>query len=245
MPQRKPAMNATSTANKASATPRLDLYGPIHKGLRLFMADTLGRVGWLDVDDSAEVAATLGQVQTLLEFCRAHLAHENAFVHTALEARRAGATTRIADEHDSHLDAIAALDADAAALRALPSAPAAHRFYRHLALFVADNLEHMNLEETSHNAALWATHSDEELADVQQRLVACVPPAEMALVLRWMVPAMTPAERAAMLGGMAAQVPPEALLGVLDIVRPHLHDHAWGKLARALGIQAVPGLATA
>ena len=64
----------------------------------------------------------------------------------------------------------------------------------------------------------------------------------MALVLRWMVPAMAPAERAAMLGAMQQEMPPEALRGVLDIVRPHLNDSAWAKLARALGIPPVPGL---
>ena len=67
----------------------------------------------------------------------------------------------------------------------------------------------------------------------------------MAVVLRWMVPAMTPAERAAMLGAMQQQVPPEAMRGVLEIVRPHLDDTAWGKLARALGVPAVPGLVEA
>jgi hypothetical protein len=236
---------AASATAKAPAAPRMDLYGPIHKGLRLFMADTLGKVGWLDVNDPAEIAATLSQVQSLLDFCRNHLEHENHFVHTALEARRPGASLRIAGEHDAHLDAIAALEADAAALRALPGQAAAHRFYRHLALFMAENFEHMNTEETAHNAALWASYSDAELADVHQRLVASVEPAEMALVLRWMVPALSPAERAGMFGAMQQQLPPAALQGMLDAVRPHLDDSAWAKLTRALGLPPVPGLVEA
>lgn len=236
---------ADTAAAKAPAAPRVDLYGPIHKGLRLLMADTLSRVGCLDVDDRDEAAATLAQVGTLLDFCRAHVAHENQFVHTAIEARQPGASSRVAGEHDTHLDAIASLEADAAALRAWPSAGAAHRFYRHLALFVAENLEHMNVEETRHNPVLWAAYRDDELVAIEQRLVASIEPAEMAVVLRWMVPAMTPAERAAMLGAMQQQVPPEAMRGVLEIVRPHLDDTAWGKLARALGVPAVPGLVEA
>ena len=235
-----PASNASK-----SALPRVDLYAPIHKALRLFMIDTLGRVGWLDVSDAAEVSTTLAQVQGLLDLCRSHLEHENAFVHTALEARRPGATLRIAGEHEEHMDAIAALEGDAAALRALPTAAAAHRFYRHLALFVADNFEHMNVEETAHNAALWATYSDQELLAIEQRLVASIEPAEMAVVLRWMVPAMAPAERAEMLRAMQQEMPVQAFQGVLDVVRPQLNDTAWGKLARALRIQPAPGLVTA
>ena len=96
------AMNtpADTAAAKAPAAPRVDLYGPIHKGLRLLMADTLCRVGCLDVDDRDEAAATLAQVGTLLDFCRAHVAHENQFVHTAIEARQPGASSRVAGEHD-------------------------------------------------------------------------------------------------------------------------------------------------
>ena len=41
------------------AAPRLDLYGPVHKGLRAFMFDTLGRLGRCDADDPAELERTL------------------------------------------------------------------------------------------------------------------------------------------------------------------------------------------
>ena len=235
-------MNAPTAATMTANVARLDLYGPIHKGLRLCMTDTLVKVGSLDVTDSAELSATLAQVQQLLDVCRGHLDHENHFVHTAIEARRPGASSRIAGEHEAHLDAIAALEGDAAALRALPGPAASHRFYRHLALFVAENFEHMNVEETTLNPLLWAAYSDEELEVIHQRLVASIAPAEMALVLRWMVPALSPAERATMLGAMQQEMPPAVLQTVLDTVRPHLPDAAWGKLTRALGVPPVPGL---
>jgi hypothetical protein len=225
-----------------TTTPRVDLYSSIHKALRLFMTDTLGRVGWLDTDDSAEVDATLVQVGALLQACRSHVDKENRFVHSAIEARQPGASERIAHEHVEHLDSIAALEAEAASLRACPTAPAALRFYRHLSRFVGENLEHMHVEETLHNATLWAAYSDGELADVHQRILASIDSAEMAQILRWMVPAMSPAERAAMLLAMQEQMPPEAMRGVLDLVRAHLDDTAWAKLARALRIPAASGL---
>ena len=238
-------MSATvAPAAKTATSPRVDLYSAIHKALRLFMNDTLARVGRLDHDDAAEVGATLAQLQSLLDACRSHVAKENKFVHTAIEARCPGASERIGDEHAEHLDAIAALEAETAALRALPSAGAALRLYRHLARFVGDNFLHMHLEESAHNGALWTAYSDAELLDIHQRILASIDPAEMALVLRWMVPAMSPAERAALLGEMQTQMPPEAMRCVLEIVRPHLDDTAWGKLARALHIPIAPGLTT-
>lgn len=226
-----------------TTTTRLDLYTPIHKALRLFMTDTLQRVGRLDTEDATEFAATTEQLQALLDQCRAHLAHENQFVHTALEARRPGASARIAGEHDQHLEHIAALEAELAALRALRSGPGALRLYRQLALFVADNFEHMHHEETQHNAELWALYSDAELLDVHDRLLASIGPAEMAATVRWLLPAMSPTERAEMLLPMQQQMPPEAMRGLLDIARPHLGAPGWAKLARALGIPAAEALA--
>jgi Hemerythrin HHE cation binding domain len=244
-PHQESAMSATlAPASTTATTPRVDLYSAIHKALRLFMNDTLARVGRLDHDDPAEVGATLAQLQSLLEACRSHVAKENKFIHTAIEARCPGASERVGDEHAEHLDAIAALEGEAAALRALPSAGAALRLYRHLARFVGENFEHMHVEESAHNGALWAAYSDTELQGIHQRILASMDPAEMALMLRWMVPAMSPAERAAMLREMQMQMPLEAMRCVLEIVRPHLDDSAWAKLARALCILPVPGLVT-
>jgi hemerythrin-like domain-containing protein len=236
------ADSSTAPAKAAAAAPRVDLYSGIHKALRLFMTDTLLRVGRLDTGDADELATTLAQLRSLLELCRSHVAHENEFVHAAIEARRPGASQRIAAEHVEHLDAIAALEAEVAALAAMPREPAAQRLYRHLARFVGENFEHMHVEESSHNATLWSLYSDAELLEIHQRILAAVDPAEMGLVLRWMVPAMSPAERAGMLGEMQRQMPPEAMRGVIDTVRPHLNDSAWGKLARALNLPIAPGL---
>ena len=244
---RDPALAAAPVpaTTRPAAAVRLDLYAGIHKTLRLFMTDTLTRVGRLDVADAAELAAVLHQVDDLLLACRHHLAHENQHVHTALESRRPGSTQRVAAEHEEHLDAIAALGADAAALQAMPSAGAAHRLYRHLALFVGENLVHMNVEETAHNAALWDLYGDDELMALHQRILASIDPAEMAATLHWMLPALTPAERAELLGGMQQQLPPEGLRQVLDIARAVLDDGAWAKLARAMNLPPVPGLVQA
>lgn len=242
MPHQDTIGETLAAPAKATTAPRVDLYAGIHKALRLFMTDTLARVGRLDTSDAGELAATLEQTRSLLALCHAHVAKENEFLHTAIEARRPGGSQRVAAEHVEHLDAIAGLEAEVAALAALPKEPAAQRLYRHLARFVAENFEHMNVEETSHNATLWSLYSDAELIEIHQRLLATIEPAEMALVLRWMVPAMSPAERAGMLGEMQRQLPPEAMRGVLDIAREHLDDTAWGKLARALNVPVAPGL---
>ena len=221
------------------ASPRFDIYAGIHKGIRAFMAETLVRVGRLDVADAADRDHALDQLEQLLAFCADHLRHENTFIHTAIEARQPAGSAKIAEEHVEHAESIAALREEAAAVRAAPEPAAAAlalRLYRHLALFVAENLQHMHIEETAHNALLWQHHDDAELAELQDRLVASLSPADTELSVRWMIPASTPAERAAMIADVKAEAPPEALLGIMAMLRPHLDRAGWAKLAAAAGV---------
>lgn len=228
---------AQQPAAAAEAGVRLDLYAGIHKALRLFMTRTLTQVGSTDPADAAEVKASTQQVEGLLAICEGHLQHENTFVHPALERARPGSAARVAAEHVHHEESIADLR-DLAALVAhsgeATRAAALKRLYQALALFVADNLQHMQVEETAHNALLWAAYTDAELMAIEQAIVGSIPPAEMAEVLRWFVPALKAPERAGMLAGMRQGMPPEAFAGVLDIAAATLSaaDHA--KLLRDL-----------
>ena len=216
------------------SNPRYDIYAFIHKGLRAFMAHTLVRVGRLDAHDPAEVTEVSAEVQGLLDICRAHLRHENDVVHAAMEARAPGSTERIAHEHVQHL---ATIDALQRLLSAVPGdAAAAQALYRALSAFVAENFEHMQVEEGAHNAVLWATHSDEEIQALEHRIVSSLGPEESRLGMRWMLPHMTPAERAAMLAGMRQAAPAEAFDGVLSLIRPLLGGRDWRKLSVALGL---------
>lgn len=228
----------------APAAARYDIYDIIHRALRLFMTDTLGRVGWLDPSDADELGATLAQVDALLGLCHAHLEHENQQVHPAIEARRPGTTLRVAADHREHEEHIAALQADAEQLRRAPGQAAASRLYKHLALFVADNFSHMHYEETAHNQALWSAYSDAEIQAIEAAIVASQPPAQMELTLRWMAPAMPPAQRAEFFAKLQQVVPPEPFASLLEMVRSRLDERAWAKLARALKRPPVPGLVT-
>lgn len=237
-----------AAASADAGPPRMDMYSPIHKALRAQMADTLLAVGRMDTDDAVEVAAVAHRVLELMDFCRSHLAHENAFVHAAIEARAPGGSARIAHEHDEHLRATADIAEAATALMATAGPvcdQAALALYRELSQFVADNFQHMLVEETAHNAVLWSRYTDAELLDIHNALVASIPPDEMMVVLRWMVPFMNPAERLAMLSDLQAHAPAPAFQAALDTVRPHLTEREWAKLARGLGLAAVPGLVAA
>lgn len=220
-------------------SPRFDLYAGIHKALRLAMFDTLARFGSLDAENAGARSEAVAQFNTLLDLCRSHLEKENQHVHPAIEARRPGTSSRIAGEHVEHLAAINALEAQLVAFQCCPDAAAAFGLYRHLGRFVAENLQHMEFEETVHNAALWATHSDEELMQIHHAIVASIEPDAMGQVLHWMLPAMNHDERMALLMGMRATAPAPAFEGAMQLARQRLPQRDWARLARALEPRAL------
>lgn len=221
----------------AAEAPRFDMYSGIHKALRAFMADTLLALGRMDATDEEDLARCEERMLQLLGLCGAHLAHENQFVHAAIEARAPGASDRIGHEHEEHVQEIAHLSGQLAQLRLASPAQrpaAAQALYRALSLFIAGNFQHMHVEETAHNAVLWARYTDAELAAIHDALVASIPPEEMMLVARWLVPFMNPMERAMLCADMRAKAPAPAFAALLATVRPHLSTREWDKLARAL-----------
>jgi hypothetical protein len=217
---------------------RVDMYTLVHKGIRAFLGATLEAVGRMDAFEAEEVKRTMVEVRKLAWFLRAHLHHENQFLHPALEARRAGSAGRTAGDHVEHERALERLESlvltvERSADEARPAAALA--LYRELAVFTAENLEHMHVEETENNAALWAAYDDAELERIHQALLGSIKPEVMSLGLRWMVPSMAPAERAAFFTGLRAGMPAETFAGIVATLRPYLAERDWAKLTAAIG----------
>jgi hypothetical protein len=209
------------------------------------MFETLTRLGSADAGDLDELGGAIGQLQALLSLLRGHVAHENAFVHPALEARRPGSAGLIGGQHEEHLASIDALDQESLALLAAPAGrrdALALRLYRHLALFVAENLQHMHIEESVHNAELWAAYSDDELTALHDDLVAHIAPEEMQQVNHWMAPALSLDELTGLLQGMRAGMPAPMFEAVASAMFERMPERRRARLAERLGLPPVPGL---
>lgn len=223
-------------------TGRFDLYGPIHKAIRMVMGETLTNLGRADASDPASVAPVLEQVRWMLDMCVLHVEDENAFIHAAIAARAPQWEAETVADHEHHLTAIDSLRATADAVDAAPAAlraVALTRLYRAFAVFVGENFLHMEVEESANNSALWAHYSDVELMAIHDALVASLPPEAAAAGMRFLLLAATPAERAATLRAIRETAPESVFDGLLEAIRSGLSPLDRQKLAVALGGFAV------
>lgn len=226
------------TRNGASAS-RHDLYYGIHKGIRYAHCQLLMRLGSFDLDSDEALDGVVRAMRDHFVLGRGHLEHEDHEIHTALEMRRPGAS-RVAEEgHEGHVKSFAELEVLLDRLAKAPRAErayAAHALYRRFALFMADDFEHMNEEETILQPVLHELFDDGELLEIEHRIVGSIPPEEMPLNLAPMMASMHPGERRKMLEGMKAGMPAEAFSGLMEgIVRPNIPAAEWNDLAELRG----------
>jgi hypothetical protein len=209
---------------------RHDLYASSHRALRAFLADTMVRLGGLDIADSGELDAGLNQLHEVLRACRTHIDRENRYLHAAVEARWPGRSAALAAAHAGHLAELASLRADADALRAAPEGTRALRLYRSFALFVADKLRHMHSEETMNNEALWSVYSDDEIRAIEWRMVDGLDRRDGTTLMRWMHAALPPVERSTWFAQLQQRLAPQAFAEQMEGLRDLLDEPAWHRL---------------
>ena len=108
-------------------------------------------------------------------------------------------------------------------------------------LFVAENFEHMHVEETQNHATLTAHYNEAEVFAIEQAIVGSLAPDEAMTVMRWMAPWAAPHERAALLAGMKQNAPRPAFEAVLGLVKRHLTARELAKLGAAIGTKPLEG----
>jgi len=222
---------------EACDPPEVDLYGLAHKGLRWGLSEVLCRLGTATADP-AELAPLLDDLEGLLYLCERHAHHEDLVYHPALEACREEGARELDREHH-------ALEVSVAELRALSvwlaRAPADRRpailrtLYLRFGAFAAENLAHMNHEETYAQPLLSATFTRDELLALHARLLAGVGPEERLAFYRLTFPAMSPPERRMQLARIAEAAPREVVSRLIaelaGVLRPADHRDLMEALA--------------
>lgn len=188
---------------------RLDLYRNIHKGIRMMLFDIVGKLGRVDFDDAAALDALRKEVRDIFELLESHAHTEDTFIMPLVQRVAAPLASTFAAAHEDQESQLPALLAELEAIDAAdPAAPAkGHLVSVKISRIAGELMTHMADEELEINPAIWKATSDSEVHEVEQRLVASIPPEKMARYLRWMLPAMNGAERIVFLSNVRAGAP--------------------------------------
>lgn len=216
---------------------RYNIYRSIHKALRQQMFESLLQFGRADPACDDELLPAVDRIGQLLEILHGHGQHENDHIHTALEAREPGASREIDDQHRAQDESMDLLELQCRQL--LNANPEfreanAHSVYLQLALLIADNLQHMHQEERRINALLWHYYSDEELREIEQRIVDDLTPELKILSLRWMAACSNPHELEIILGGLRAATTEQAFVDLLGVLREDIGSARQARLLERL-----------
>lgn len=218
---------------------RYNIYTLIHKALRASLSQNLIELGRVDDTDTDAVTEQLANTESLLHFCLDHLRHENEFIHSVIFKLRQSHRLNTADDHGQHERDIAKLLADIAHIKQLPALRRRSfmlELYRHFALFVGENFEHMQIEETQNAGILWEHLTDAQIHDIHHRIVTSETPEENMRVLLMMLPNITHSERMEVLNGFRPAVPAEVFNGLVFSLKALLDAKEYLKLTQTLSL---------
>jgi hypothetical protein len=222
---------------------RHDIYGPIHKGIRMALSDLLVRLGRADFADRDAAAALLSDLRRQMHLSAKHLEHEEHEIHASLEARVSGAAARLEDAHDHHRKSFGQIEAGIRAIETAAGEAERRALGRDLYLqfsrFAADDFAHMAEEETVTQPLLHAHFTDEELIAMEARIIAACPPEDNLAYLQMMLGAMNRPERVHFLDFMRRSAPSEAFEATMNFAaRPTLDPADYRHLEESLGLAA-------
>lgn len=216
----------------------LDLFGPVHKGLRMAHANLMIRLGAADLEDERVVAGLLEHLREHLRLCQEYQGYEEKVIHAALSPHAPGAVQDLDEAHQSHRVILEEIEALAGALECAPAAGrrrAMRDLYLAYSRFVAANLAHMAEDEEETLPLLHAIFDDEQLGALKTEIIRSLTPFLAPAMLRMMVPAADHHERLAMLRNIRASAIPEKFAQLMqDVVRPSLAQREWRRLTDEL-----------
>lgn len=214
-----------------------DFYREVHKGLRRALFTLTAELGASDYELPEARAHAVLRVSETVALLHGHHHHEDEFFAPLL-AQHNPRLAAIVDaghaESEAQLAEIDRLTQELAAASGPDAVRAGLDLYRFVALFIAQYLAHMALEEGEVMTSLRNSMDVVELFDVDMRLRGSIPPDAMCRFIAVMVPAMNSDERLAMLRGMHAGAPAEIFDRFLAVALGALDADAAAALERRL-----------
>lgn len=221
------------------AQQRYVIYQNIHKAVRHFMYSTALALGSADFRDQKSRRESLERLRGAITLLQEHAEHEETFVHPELESRVPGITKSFEGNHQDDERLFDRMQELASQIEAVGDdherVALGNQLYGMFNTYICDYLGHLDREEAELEQALWDHFTDQELADLDHRLMGSVPPERMALWVPIICNSWNASELTTILVGMKQGAPPDAFAGMLKMVEQATPPETWETVRRALG----------
>ena len=221
------------------AQQRYVIYGNIHKAVRHTLYSTALALGSADFRDQKSMRESLEQLQGTITMLQEHAEHEETFIHPALESRVHGITKPFEENHqdDERLfDRMRELGSQIEAVGDNDEKVAlGTQLYGMFNTYIGDYLGHLDREDEELEQALWDHFTDQELADIDHKLMGSMPPERMPVWMPVICNSWNASELTAILVGAKQSAPPEAFAGLLKMAEQATPPATWETVRRALG----------
>ena len=208
---------------------RFNPFNMIHKALRAMLYDAALTLQQTYFADAAEADAALQKVETVLSQFEQHAHHEDTYLLPSITYYNPWLANEFEKEHEADEQLSNRLKHLLNMFRAttLPQERmmAGSAIVKAFTEFVVFNLQHMSKEEIVLNQALWEHYTDAELMQLNQTIVANIPPEEKAISSQWMMRGVNKVEAINWLKGMKQHAPEPDFWRVYALTKTELPVH--------------------
>lgn len=214
-----------------SAPARVSLVEFPHKGIRNILSQLSLLAGSTDFTDKEAVSLLKTRTAEIMAMLDEHAQIENDLIIPLLEGKVPAGAIHDREDHDAiHLkqeDLLRQLDVLLSpGITPAAAIAAGKTFYQDLSLLHAAHLNHMMEEERGSQVLIWQHYTDDELRQVQGKIMQRLDPALKLSWMRYMLPAFNPAERQLMLAIQKANAPEHFWLKLEELAREILPEMA-------------------
>jgi hypothetical protein len=191
---------------------RYNSFNLIHKALRAMMYDTALTLQQTHFADNSEALAAIAKVEDVIYHFEKHAHHEDTFMLPAIEAHEPALVEAFEGEHVADIELgnrlVTLLNIFRSCennMEKINCGSAINKAFRDFMVF---NIVHMAKEESEINRVLWANFTDQELIELNGRLVSSIPPADMMANVTWFMRGINKAEAIDWLIAVKQAAPP-------------------------------------
>lgn len=217
---------------------RLNIFNQVHKGLRAALYETALLLQQANFTSANESDVAMERIKEVLMLFEEHARKEDFYILKAIVPYEPSVADAFEQEHIEDMELSAELSDAVVAFESLldnsEREAAGKKINELFAAFIAFNLKHMGKEELVINEILWRYFSDNEILQIQNRIVASTQPWHQDFFSKWMLRGINNSEATSWLLAVERTAPPIVYQTLFNKARQQFTNSRFQQLVESL-----------